>query len=129
MKNTNEKTMQANVNNNYKIIRDFLTINGIGSEYTDKNGDTRIDRARTLDIEMFGTINVRGEETGLSYPTLVFSRKLGELDGELVLNAQSGMYGTVFGLDVDDEYAEIFAEAIKNGDIQPLPIEKVDDDL
>lgn len=120
MKTAKQTTMQANVNNNYKIIREFLILNGIGHEYTDCNGDKRIDRARTLDIEGLGTINYNGVDVKLNFPTLVFSRKLGELDGELVFNPD----GIVDSFDVNDEYAEIFAEAIKNGDICPLPIEK-----
>lgn len=130
MKNSNETTMQANVNNNYKIIRDFLILNGIGQEYTDCDGGTRIDRSRTLDIEDFATLTVGGEVTiGLSYPTIVFSHKRGELDGEFVFHAENATYGMVRCLDVDDERAEIFAEAIKNGNICPLPIEKVDFDI
>lgn len=127
MKNAEQTKMEnANVKTNYEIIRDFLILNGVGIWYTDKNGDKRIDRSRTLDIEGFGTINVKGEELKLNYPTVVFSSKLGELDGELAFNADGMILAGSF--DVNDEYAEIFAEAIKNGDVVPLPIKNGDDE-
>lgn len=122
---TEEPATEANVNNNYEIIREFLELNGVGTEYIDKNGDTRVDRSRTLDIEGFLTVTYRDEEMMLSYPTVIYSVANGK--EEFVFNAVCAT-GGVSGIEVDDMCAEIFAEAIKNGDIEPLLIKKLDED-
>lgn len=122
-----EEPTDEEIDNNYKIICDFIDKNGVSDEHNIGNGDVIVRRSLTLDIEGFGIINiVDGEEVILNHPTIVYTHKLGELDGDLELFADE----LRCGISLDDIiYAEIFAEAIKNGDIQPLPIEKVDDDL
>lgn len=124
--NTTKTNNNAEMNNNYRFIRNFLINNGIGKKYTDWNGDERVDRSRKLDISVFKTINVDGVELELCHPTVIYTSKRRELGGELVFNAYSKGYGLIGSLEVDDACAAIFADAIKNGDIRSLPIETID---
>ncbi len=113
-------------NNNFEIIRNFLTINGEATELVCKDPNNNVSvYVRTLDIDEFATITRNGEQLLISRPTITYCERMNG-DYEFTFDATNLTYGAVVkDIKIDEHYAEIFADAIKKGYVFPITMKQV----
>lgn len=132
----------CNANINYRIIRDYLIKNGEGVYYVNYDGDVIVERSRLIRVDdILKVFTIRGKEVFVYSPTVkvTYFHKAGEIEGghfEFTVDTETSVEGEyedddeiVDAFDVNERYARLFAKAIQNGDVLPLPIKKFDDGI